>query len=163
MYGFSIKQVSIASVDLIYDHLLDGAMAIEHSAEPPIQPNRTFKGVSLVESENPGLLEQLGSDMILFTEWCEHWCNWRRRGYLVAVNELTRIIHNQFRNAQIEVSVVERGLRVAVRELANGTDDSVLGRGHCDRVQRGFAGQSREYPDGHSLGPHGEGLGSKSN
>lgn len=108
MYGFSIKQVSIASVDLIYDHLLDGAMAIEHSAEPPIQPNRTFKGVSLVESENPGLLEQLGSDMILFTEWCEHWCNWRRRGYLVAVNELTRIIHNQFRNAQIEVSVGER-------------------------------------------------------
>lgn len=108
MYGFSIKQVSIASVDLIYDHLLDGAMAIEHGAEPPIQRNRTFKGVSLVESENPGLLEQLGSDMILFTEWCEHWCNWRRRGYLVAVNELTRIIHNQFRNAQIEVSVAGR-------------------------------------------------------
>lgn len=103
MNGFLVKPAPSDFVTHIYNHLLDGAMAIGSSADPPVQPNRTYKGVSLVESENPELLERLGSEMILFTEWCEHWCNWRRRGYLVAVNQLTRIIHNQFQNAQIEV------------------------------------------------------------
>ena len=103
MYGFSIKQIPITHSTLVYNHLLDGSMAIGDDYAPPLQPNQTYKGISLVDSENPSLLEKLGDDMILFTEWCQNWCSWRRRGYLVVVNELTRIIHNQFSNAQIEL------------------------------------------------------------
>ena len=108
MFGFPIKPVTVDSLNLIYKPLLDGSMAIENSNEPALQPYHTHKGVSLLSQENPTLLEELGKDMILFTEWCEHWSNWRRRCYLVVVNELTRIIHNQFSNAQIEVRTEER-------------------------------------------------------
>lgn len=69
---------------------------------------RTPRGISLNESENPGLFEQLGEDVLLFSEWCQSHCAWRRREYLVVVNELTRIIHKEFSQAQIEVCVLFR-------------------------------------------------------
>ena len=30
----------------------------------------------------------LGEDILLFTEWCENHCAWRRKAYLVVVNEI---------------------------------------------------------------------------
>ena len=53
--------------------------------------------------DNPLLLKQFGDELLLFAEWCQNRCSWRRRGYLAVVDELTRIIHASFSQAQIEV------------------------------------------------------------
>lgn len=80
-------------------------MELEPDPLPIPNPKRTTKGISLVGSENPTLFEELGEDIIMFAEWCHNYCSWRRRGYLVVVHELTRLIHRQFSEAQIEVRV----------------------------------------------------------
>ena len=134
MYGFSIKQIPITHSTLVYNHLLDGSMAIGDDYAPPLQPNQTYKGISLVDSENPSLLEKLGDDMILFTEWCQNWCSWRRRGYLVVVNELTRIIHNQFSNAQIEVVCIHL-FSLVVWQFSHWLNDPIFRCRYCNSQQ----------------------------
>ena len=105
MCGFFLPTASFPMVEseTIYRHLQEGAMDMDGGYRPVPSRERTFKGVSLSERDNPALLEKLGSDLLEFTEWCQSRSSWRRRGYLVVVNELTRIIHKEFAQAQIEV------------------------------------------------------------
>lgn len=108
MCGFFLPTASFPMVEseTIYRHLQEGAMDMAGGYQAVPSRERTFKGISLLEQDNPDLLEKLGSDLLDFTEWCEGRSSWRRRGYLVVVNELTRIIHKEFAQAQIEVGVV---------------------------------------------------------
>ena len=87
----------------LYLRLQKGSMEVERDPLPSPNPAQTPQGISLSSVKNPALFEQLGEDMLLFTEWCQNHCAWRRRSYLVVVNELTRLIHKEFSEAQIEV------------------------------------------------------------
>lgn len=105
MGGFFLPTTSYPMVEseMIYRHLQEGAMDMDGGYRLVPSRDHTFKGISLSERENPALMEKLGSDLLEFTEWCQSRSSWRRRGYLVVVNELTRIIHKEFAQAQIEV------------------------------------------------------------
>ncbi|KAM7457451.1 hypothetical protein BLSTO_01787 [Blastocystis sp. subtype 1] len=105
MGGFFLPTASYPMVEseMIYRHLQEGAMDMDGGYRPVPSRDHTFKGISLSERENPALMEKLGSDLLEFTEWCQSRSSWRRRGYLVVVNELTRIIHKEFAQAQIEL------------------------------------------------------------
>ena len=107
MYGFYIPSTSFSLMNCeeVYRHLLDGAMMLDAAYQIVPSRDHTFKGVSLSEKENAPLLETLGQELLVFTEWCQNRSSWRRRGYLVVVNEITRIIHKEFSHAQIEVGV----------------------------------------------------------
>lgn len=85
-------------------------MELDPDPLPIPNPKCTTKGVSLVGSENPTLFEQLGEDIIMFAEWSQNYCSWRRRGYMVVVHELTRLIHREFSEAQIEVRFLSQFL-----------------------------------------------------
>lgn len=89
--------------DELYSRLLEGSMEVERDPSSPPNPSQTPEGIRLVSSENPDVFMQLGEDLLLFTEWCQSFCSWRRRSYLVVLNELTRLIHKEFAEAQIEL------------------------------------------------------------
>ena len=86
----------------IYDYLLSGAM--ELNGVVPVKW-KTPSGKSFAPQENPRVVQLIGSDLFLFADWCEYWCSWRRRCFLVVVEELTRIIHKEFPEAHIEVGL----------------------------------------------------------
>ena len=86
----------------IYRCLMEGPMDCDGALPLPSRAT-TPGGVALTPAENPALLRQLGGELLLFAEWCQNRCSWRRRGYLAVVDELTRIIHASFSQAQIEV------------------------------------------------------------
>ena len=111
MYGISFPQgpgptTEMLSSSEVYSHVLDGAMEFESDANSYLSREHTPKGISLITKENPRLLKQLGEELLLFAEWCQNRCSWRRRGYLAVVDELTRIIHASFSEAHIEVIFV---------------------------------------------------------
>lgn len=125
-------------------------------ALPPPSRAATPGGVALSPAENPALLRRLGGELLLFAEWCQNRCSWRRRGYLAVVDELTRIIHASFSQAQIEVGERE-ALQAALRVLAHGADDSLLRRGSRGRRQHGPAGTHRRRAPGDPVDPRGAG------
>ena len=111
MYGISFPQgpgptIGIPSSSQVYAHILDGAMEFETQVDSYVCREHTPKGIPLLARDNPLLLKQLGDELLLFAEWCQNRCSWRRRGYLAVVDELTRIIHASFSQAQIEVFFV---------------------------------------------------------
>ena len=123
---------------------------------PPPSRATTPGGLALSAKENPALLRRLGGELLLFAEWCQNRCAWRRRGYLAVVDELTRIIHASFAQAQIEVG--ERvGSHAAVRVLTYGADDPLLRRGSRGRRQYGPAGAHRRRAAGDPVDPRGAG------
>ena len=111
MYGISFPQgpgpttVMLSSSE-VYAHILDGAMEFDSHVDSYVCREHTPKGISLMARDNPLLLKQFGDELLLFAEWCQNRCSWRRRGYLAVVDELTRIIHASFSQAQIEVFLV---------------------------------------------------------
>ena len=106
MYGVTFYQLSVAvsaMPSVIYSSILDGTMDIEHSIPASFQPFQTASGVQLAHPENASIVSKIGEELLLFSDYCQHRSSWRRRSYLVVVNELTRIIHTSFPHAQIEV------------------------------------------------------------
>ena len=119
--------------------LQKGSMEVERDPLPAPNPFQTTQGISLQSTENPSLFEQLGEDLLLFTECCQNRCAWRRRSYLVVVNELTRLIHKEFSEAQIEVGFLPLSL-VALRVFANRSDAAIIRCGYRHRGQREHIG-----------------------
>ncbi|KAK8800014.1 hypothetical protein WA588_002833 [Blastocystis sp. NMH] len=108
MYSVSFPQLTspagnpALSPEDIYRSLLEGPMDCDAGLPPPSRA-ATPGGLALSAKENPALLRRLGGELLLFAEWCQNRCAWRRRGYLAVVDELTRIIHASFAQAQIEL------------------------------------------------------------
>ena len=104
-YLYTHEQAYSISPEKIYTNLISGSMNMEELTSRVPNQTHSKSGISLIPSENPSLFEQLGEDILLFTEWCENHCAWRRKAYLVVVNEITRLIHKAFSQAQIEVFI----------------------------------------------------------
>ena len=102
-YLYTHEQAYSISPEKIYTNLISGSMNMDELSSRVPNQTRTSGGISLLPSENPSLFEQLGEDILLFTEWCENHAACRRKAYLVVVNEITRLIHKAFSLAQIEV------------------------------------------------------------
>ena len=106
MCGIPFYQLSAAipaTPSAIYNCILDGAMDIENSIPTSLQPFQTANGIQLSHPDNVSIVSKIGEELLLFSDYCQHRSSWRRRGYLVVVNELTRIFHTSFPHAQIEV------------------------------------------------------------
>ena len=83
---------------------------MENSIPVSLQPFQTANGIQLSHPDNASIVSKIGEELLLFSDYCQHRSSWRRRGYLVVVNELTRIFHTSFPHAQIEVCFCSRRL-----------------------------------------------------
>ena len=108
MYALQLSEgvFQFLPCNTLTEKLLTPSMDLSRDSPPLPNRRQTSRGTSLLESENSELFYQLGQDVLLFSEWCQHHSSLKRRSYLVVVNELTRIIHNEFKEAHIEVRVI---------------------------------------------------------